>query len=396
MNRRDFLKTSLLATAAVAGAPLNVQSGVNKPHVQSYREIGKTGMKMSDISFGTGKLASPSMILRAIDRGINYFDTAPDYGSAERYIGRAMDKIQRDKIFIASKFCKTVPYPGHLPLGSKKRDYIASVVGSLQRMKTDYLDVCFVHAIGEVSKTKNKEKKRLLDEEMLSAAEALKKAGKIRFLAVSSHGPNNMEDLLLEAVRSGHFDLIMPAFNFMKFPRVPVVIKEAKKRGMGVVAMKTLAGAKDMGLRAKGEAFSTAAFKWVLKHPEVDGLVITIKTVSHLDLYLHASGKRFAAADQKVLNQYARIYGKEYCRTGCNICEAGCPRGVEIANILRYQMYFKDYEMEKRAMEGYAGLRKNAKSCLSCENTPCAGACPYGLPLKDLLTEAHETLSFNV
>jgi aryl-alcohol dehydrogenase-like predicted oxidoreductase len=214
MNRRDFLKTSLLATAAVAATPLNVQSDVNKLTVQSYQEIGKTGMKMSDISFGTGKLASPSMILRAIDRGINYFDTAPDYGSAERYIGQAMNKIQRDKIFIASKFCKTVPYPGHLPLGSKKRDYIASVVGSLQRMKTDYLDVCFVHAIGEMTKNKNREKKRLLDEEMLSAAEALKKAGKIRFLAVSSHGPNNMEDLMLEAVRSGHFDIIMLAFNF--------------------------------------------------------------------------------------------------------------------------------------------------------------------------------------
>jgi predicted aldo/keto reductase-like oxidoreductase len=396
MNRRDFLKTSLLATAAVAATPLNVQSGVNKPTVQSYQEIGKTGMKMSDISFGTGKLASPSMILRAIDRGINYFDTAPDYGSAERYIGQAMNKIQRDKIFIASKFCKTVPYPGHLPLGSKKRDYIASVVGSLQRMKTDYLDVCFVHAIGEMTKNKNREKKRLLDEEMLSAAEALKKAGKIRFLAVSSHGPNNMEDLMLEAVRSGHFDIIMLAFNFMKFPRVPVVIKEAKKRNIGVIAMKTLAGAKDMGLKSRGEAFSTAAFKWVLKHPEVDGLVITIKTVSHLDHYLQASGKSFTASDRKVLDQYARIYGKEYCRTGCDICEAGCSRGVEIANILRYQMYFKDYEMEKRAMEGYAGLRKNAKSCLSCEPPPCAGACPYGLPLKVLLTEAHKNLSFNV
>jgi predicted aldo/keto reductase-like oxidoreductase len=160
--------------------------------------------------------------------------------------------------------------------------------------------------------------------------------------------------------------------------------------------MKTLAGAKDMGLKSRGEAFSTAAFKWVLKHPEVDGLVITIKTVSHLDHYLQASGKSFTAADRKVLDQYARIYGKEYCRTGCNICEAGCSRGVEIANILRYQMYFKDYEMEKRAMEGYAGLRKNAKSCLSCETTPCAGACPYGLPLKVLLTEAHKNLSFNV
>jgi predicted aldo/keto reductase-like oxidoreductase len=396
MKRRDFLKTSALATAAIALSPLNVESGADKSTVQMYKEIGQTGMKMSDISFGTGKLSSPSMILRAIDRGINYFDTAPDYGPSEKYIGRAMKNIQRGNIIIASKFCGPGGYPGHLPSGSKKKDYIASVEGSLSRMKTDYLDICFVHAIGEMSKNKNKEIKRLLDSEMLSAVETLKKAGKIRFLAVSSHGPNNMEELLLKALGTGHFDVIMPAFNFMKFPRVPDVLKEAKKRGVGVIAMKTLAGAKDMRLKAKGEAFETAAFKWVLKHPEVDGLIVTIKTVSHLDLYLRASGKKFTTADRKVLYQYARIYGKEYCRTGCNSCEARCPQGVEIANILRYQMYFKDYEMEKRAMESYAGLRENAKSCLSCENAPCSGACPYGLPLKDLLIEAHETLSFNV
>jgi aryl-alcohol dehydrogenase-like predicted oxidoreductase len=393
MKRRDFLKTSALVTAAIAASPLGVESAPKKPTVQKYNEIGKTGLKMSDISFGTGKLPSPSMILRAIDRGINYFDTAPDYGSAEKYIGQAMKNIQRDKIIIASKFCKTVPYPGHLPLGTKKRDYIASVVGSLSRMKTDYLDICFVHAIGEMSKNKEKEERRLLDEEMLSAAESLKKAGKIRFLAVSSHGPDNMEGLLLTAVGSGHFDIIMPAFNFMKFPRVPDVMKEAKKRGVGVIAMKTLAGAKDTGIETRGEPFETAAFKWVLKHPEVDGLVITIKTVSNLDLYLKASGKGFTAA---ALDRYARMYDKEYCRTGCSACEAGCPEGVQIANTLRYLMYFKDYEMEKRAMESYAALRKNAKSCLSCEDAACTAACSYGLPLRALLREAHETLWFKV
>jgi aryl-alcohol dehydrogenase-like predicted oxidoreductase len=104
-----------------------------------------------------------------VARGINYFDTAHDYGPSEKYIGQALKKIQRDKILITSKFCTPYSYPSHLPLGSKKNDYIKAVEGSLSRLKTDYLDIGFVHAIGEQSENKEKEMKRLLAEEMLSA-----------------------------------------------------------------------------------------------------------------------------------------------------------------------------------------------------------------------------------
>jgi len=396
MKRRDFLKTSALISAALAASPLKAVAAQNKPSVKRYQEIGKTGLKMSDISFGTGKLPSASMVLRAIDRGINYFDTAPDYGSAEEHIGGAMNRIKRDKVIIASKFCTPYAYPSHLPPESKKKDYIESVEGSLKRMKTDYLDFCFVHAIGEQSKDKDRELTRLLDEDMLSAFETLKQAGKARFLAVSSHGPDNMEDLLLAAVRSGHFDMIMPSFNFMKFKRFPDVLKEAKQKRVGVIAMKTLAGAKDVSFDSKGEEFAPAALKWVLGHPEVNGLIITIKSVADLDLYLSASGGKFTAADQRALDRYAQRYEKEYCRTGCGECEIGCPFGVEIARSLRFQMYYKDYGQEKKAMESYARLAQNALPCLDCEEEFCAGACPYGLSLRAMLMETHRTLSFTV
>ena len=397
MNRRDFLKTSTLTAAALAASPLQAETAKDsdKPVVKRYKEIGKTGIKMSDISFGAGKLPSSSMILRAIDRGINYFDTAPDYGSSEDHIGEAMPRIKRDKIYLVSKMCKPSK-GGHLPLGSKKKDYIAVVDNSLSRLKTDYLDICFVHSVGSMSKDKNEEMKRLLDEEMFSAAEELKKASKIRFLGATSHGPDNMEPLMMEAVRSGRFDVVMLAFNFMKFPKVPDVIKEAKAKGVGVIAMKTLAGAKEMSFDAKGDVFEHAVFKWVLKHPEVDGLIITFDKISDFDLYLSASGKDFTASDQKILDRYAQMFGREYCRTGCSDCEAYCKKGVGIANILRYEMYFKDYGAEKRAIESYARIKVNAGVCLDCNDNSCAGACPYGLPVNELLRKAHNDLSINV
>jgi hypothetical protein len=254
--------------------------------------------------------------------------------------------------------------------------------------------VAFVHAIGERDDSFEGERARLLDEDMLAAAAELKQEGKIRYLAVSSHGPHDMERLLMEAVRSSHFDLIMVAFNFMKFPRVPEVLKEAQARGVGVVAMKTLAGAKDMELDPKGATFEHAAFKWVLQHPEVAGLVVTLKRVSDIDLYLQASGQELTAADRHTLDRYAALYGSDYCRTGCGDCESSCPSGVPIASILRYQMYFEQYAEEKRAMASYAALRRDASACLGCSVKSCTGGCPHGLPVSVKLRAAHDTLSF--
>ena len=396
IKRRDFLKAAAFTTAAMTVSPTSSHSEPTPAAtgVKSYRSLGKTGLKMSDISFGAGKLSTPSMVLRAVDSGINYFDTAPDYGESEKNIGEAMPKLKRDKFYLASKFCKPMPYPGHLPLGAKKQDFIASVEGSLSRMKTDYLDFALVHAIGEMSKEFEAEKKRLYDSDMLEAVANLKKAGKIRFLGISSHGPSNMEDLLAEAVKSGHFDMIQPSFNFMKFPKLPDVMKKAHAKGVGVIAMKTLAGAKDMKLDDAGGEFSHAAFRWVLKHKEISGLIITMKTAADIELYLKASGTAFGSADQKVLDRYAALYSRDYCRTGCGACEGFCPSGVEIATVLRYRMYFQDYGMEKSAMKSYSVLGNNAGPCAECIQPVCAAKCPYGLPVREMLADAHDKMTF--
>lgn len=396
MKRRDFLKAAVLTTTAmtVSPAPAFSETAKGSPSVVSYRPIGKTGLKMSDISFGAGKLSAASMVLRAVDSGINYFDTAPDYGQSEKTIGEAMPRLKRDKIILASKFCSPLPYPGHLPGGTKAKDYVAAIEASLTRMQTDHLDFVVVHAIGEMSKDLESEKKRLLDPEMLEAFARLQKAGKARFLGTSSHGPNNMEELLLIAVKSGHYDMIQPSFNFMKFPKLPEVMKEAHKQGVGVIAMKTLAGAKDMNLSDAGGDFSHAAFKWVLKHPEISGLIVTMKTAADIELYLKASGVKFTAADQRVLDRYAALYSRDYCRTGCGQCEGYCPAGVEIATVLRYRMYFKDYGMEKRAMQSYASLERNAAPCTGCDQPVCITKCPHGLPVKEMLSDAHASMLF--
>lgn len=398
MKRREFIKSSVAIPAAAAmGVASDAQAKAEKARVASYRPLGRTDIRMSDISCGTGKLPSASLVLRAIDQGINYFDTAPDYGRSEVYIGEALARHkQRDKVYIASKFCDPVGYEAgvsHLQASKGKADYKAAVEGSLKRLQTDYLDVAFVHAMGELDDYE-RERSRLLDEDMLAAAVELKQEGKIRYLAVSSHGPYNMEKLMLEAIQSGHFDLVMMAFNFMKFPKMPDLLEQAQANGVGIVAMKTLAGARDMELDPKGAAFEHAAFKWVLQHPEVAGLVVTMKRVRDIDFYLQASGQELTAADHRTLDRYAALYGSDYCRTGCSDCEGSCPAGIPVASILRYQMYFEQYEEEKRAMRSYAALRRDASACLDCAVESCVQACLHGLPVPLKLRAAHGSLSF--
>lgn len=395
MKRRDFLLASGAAAASGLIAPIANTEAIaeeNQPKIKKYNPLGKTGLKISDISFGAGKLNTPSLVARAVDMGVNYFDTAPDYGQSEANIGKYVKESgNRSKMIIASKFCKRVGYPGHLDAEAPESDYIESVEGSLKTMNTDYLDFVFVHAMGENGV---KFEERLLSQNMLSAYEKLKKAGKVRFLAVSSHGPNRMEELLLKAIRSGHYDVVMGAFNFMKFPGIPGVLKEASQRGVGVIAMKTLAGAKEMNLDAGSELFSHAAFKWVLKNPEVAGLVVTISSAQDLAEYVRASGQPFTHKSQLTLDRYMTAYTKEYCRTGCGDCIGACPENVDIPGVLRQFMYFSDYHDEKRAMVAYSAMNPKAGSCGSCDGAPCDSACPYGLPVASLLSRAHDALSF--
>ena len=149
-----------------------------------------------------------------------------------------------------------------------------------------------------------------------------------------------------------------------------------------------------MNLNPGGESFEHAAFKWTLKQRGVSGLVVTIKSTDQLDLYVKASGKTFRASDQALLDQYKKLYSAEYCRTGCGECLDSCPSNVNIASTLRYQMYFEDYGMEKRALEGYASLQPKANVCNSCIDAPCEKACPYELPVSSMLQTAHNRLSF--
>lgn len=364
------------------------QSGWQDSQVQSYRPLGRAGMRMSDISFGCAGLDNVPVVRQALERGINYFDTSPDYSQAgsERMLGEGIKGHPRDQLFIVSKFCTP---DGHLRKGTPVKDIIAAVEGSLSRIGTDYLDLVHIHAVDSIE--------RLMDPNIHEAFDRLREAGKVRFLGVSSHTPN-LEAVMRQAVDSGRFDVIMVAYNFRNWPDLTTILRNANARGVGVVAMKTLKGARHTVLSdftpTERESFSQAAFKWVLSNPNVSGLVVTINRLSQLDEYLYASGQALQPEDIALLEKYGRLIAQDYCRPGCGECLPSCPYEVPVNDIFRYAMYYENYGQQRLAMEAYSTLpaSNNASQCLSC-SAPCQQACPFGIPIKEKMLRFHQLLS---
>ena len=261
-----------------------------------------------------------------------------------------------------------------------------SMESALTRMGTDYIDVAHIHSCDSVG--------RLLDENVHEAMDRLREQGKVRFLGVSTHTPN-LEEVANTAIDSGRFQVMMLAYHHGAWPNQQAIISRAAKEGIGIVAMKTLKGAKHNGLadfQTEKDSYTQAAFKWVLSNPDVSNLVISFHNDQHLDEYLYASGQSITTQDIAVLEKYDNLIAGTHCFQHCGACLGSCPSNVPIHDVLRHRMYFEDYGDEKQAMQWYAKLEQDASACVTCD-APCTGACPANIPIKERVLGAHQMLT---
>lgn len=399
-NRRRFLGWSAAATAALPLARSHASERQGKPEVRRYVRLGRTGLEMSDISFGSSTLAhgQEALVHHALDRGINYFDTAESYRrtQSEDVLGNAL-KGKRGEVIITSK---VVTRPD-----SSREWLMERLDASLRRLQTDYVDIYMSHAVNDVAVLSNPEWHAFIDK--------AKEQGKIRFAGMSGHA-GYLLDCLDYAFDQDMADVILVAHTFgedpkfyenltrwvdwvAKHPDLPDRLARAKELDVGVIAMKTLMGARlnDMRPYETGDGtFAQAAFRWVLSNPHVDGLIVTMREEGQIDEYLGASGyTELARGDMELLERYARQHGASYCRFVCNDCVNACPYGVPISEIMRTRMYATDYRDVDLAQREYAMLETNAEACLTCSGAPCANACTHGLPIAELCGPTHRLLS---
>lgn len=194
------------------------------------RGLGKTGEKLSIIGFGGIMLNdnsqdfANSMVAKAFELGVNYFDVSPRYGNAEERLGPALKSFRKD-CFLA---CKTRERDAK---GAQK-----DLDNSLKTLQTDYLDLYQLHELSSVEEA----------EQALGASGALetiikaKQAGKIKHIGFSAHSV----DAAMFALKNYDFDSILFPINFACWNGGnfgPQIFAEAEKQKMGILALKTMA-----------------------------------------------------------------------------------------------------------------------------------------------------------
>ena len=375
-SRRNFLLTGLaLPVALESTTGFNLMAQQPKTSIKlTYRNLGKTGLKPTSVGFGCMITSDQSVVERAADLGINYFDTARGYGGGnnERMVGAALKSKKRTDLIISTK-----------TMAKTKEEALQHIDTSLQELGTDYVDIWHLHL---------KNKPEDLTDGLLEAQQIAKQAGKTRFLGVSTHSfPQLLPGLLAKAP---HFDVVLSMYNFTMGPELTAAFESAAKAGMGTIAMKIMAGGAGMG-RGKPnpimqrEGAMLAALKWVLKNPNVHTTIPSMTDMDQLDENMKAFSDTFSSADEKILTAHLETIRPLYCRT-CGACTGKCSQDIPVADVLRYLSYSEGYGEFQLARENYLSLPSEIKNarCANCET--CSIQCPNGVQVAQRLSRAQE------
>ena len=393
-NRRHFLRATaaggvagVLAPArgVLADAPAAVEANV------PTATLGRTGEKVTILGMGTSWALSPSFVQAALYSGVRYIDTSESYENtrAEKVIGEVLDRTRlRKDVYLVTK---NAAYRKSMGTGAA-RMFEQHCNASLERLKTDHVDCYYLHGLA------GDQVELLSDPGVKEAFAALKKQGKTRFCGLSCHDAQ-LPEILAAAVDCGWIDQVMFKFNFRdvggrdRHDELQRAIDKAVKANLGLIAMKTQGGAINFPdrmaeLQAKGFKKEVAAITTVWMDGRIHVAVSEMTTRSDLRENVTASGdQKLTARDRQLLEDYRRATTHMYCHGCGHLCETPA-RGVPVATVLRYLRYYEVYGKRQEARALYQALPPAARQFASADLQAAAAACPYGLPVVDLVERA--------
>jgi predicted aldo/keto reductase-like oxidoreductase len=331
------------------------------------------------------RLTDPSVLYKALEKGINYFDTAHKYqnGNNERMLGKVLKDHGRDKVFIATKIFPYLKGKGSLELQSiEAMERMMNV--SLARLQTEYVDMLFLHAIRDPDTP--------LDEDMLDFMQRQKKAGRARFLGISFHvdGPLFV-DIAKQALKSDLYEVFLARCNFKSPEEHISVLRLARSNNVGIIAMKTQAGGYKVG--ATGDVTpQQAALRWALNQDFVDCAVPGMVNMEQLTENVSAIGVRLSHKDKRTLDGYYAAIKNRYC-VSCGLCIGKCEKDIDIPTINRSLMYWEGYNDFELARNTYRELHdgENASACKHCHKLTCK--CANGIALNERMSYAHRVFA---
>lgn len=374
-SRRGFLAvglalpaTGLATTTALSPAPVPQRAA--SPGKITYRILGKTGLKASIVGYGTMITSDPTVITRAVDMGINYFDTSRGYqhGQNERMVGAALGAKRKD-VILASKVDAT-----------NKAEALAELNTSLKELNTDHLDIWHLHGKNSAAQ---------ISDELLDAQLTAKQQGKIRFAGVSTHNLPAIVDRAIEV----KIDVVQPQYSFASDASYGPAIEKLHQAGVAVVAMKVMARAgRRRGATAGGErppGFFSAALKWAIKNPAIATTVPSMTDIDQLEQNFAVMAQEFNDADTKILSAGLEEIRPYFCRM-CGQCEGHCPKGLPVSDMVRFVMYAEGYGQFALGREHFQRMPAELQQVRCDDCSVCAVRCPNGVAVAERLMRAQE------
>ncbi len=364
-----------------------------------YRQLGRTGYKVSQLGFGAMRLpmvgegeqarvnrdlAIP-MLHRAFEGGVNYVDTAVNYCNqdSQRAVGEALVGW-RDRIIVSTKNHEY----------NDEKAWWQNLEDSLKRLRIDYIDIYNHHGI-------NWERYTTSVEPRLSAwMHKAKDQGLIKHICCSFHDTN---ENLINVINTGYIEVITLQYNMLD-RKLEEGIALAHERGVGVVVMGPVAGGR-LGTSSPvleklvpGIArVPELALRFVLSNPAVSVALSGMSTMQHVEENLAVTSDEISLRDEEraaIDEHLGRLHemANLYC-TGCGYC-IPCPQEVNIPQIFAKYNEARLYGLWDSARESYANLvsrGQGADVCIECGE--CEDKCPQNIPIRQQLQEAHAALS---
>lgn len=374
-----------------------------------YRELGRTGLKVSEIGMGCEGFVDHESALTgalidvAARSGVNFLDVYMSNPAARSSLGKAL-RGRRDKFILQAHLC-SVWQDGQYKRSRDIGEVKAGFADLLDRLETDYVEVGMIHYVDS-----SEDWQAVANGPVMEYAKELLAGGKIRHIGLSSHNPV----VAMEAVQSGLIEVLMfsvnPCYDLQpgnediellwagKSYEKPLLNMDADREalyeacsrlGVGITVMKAFGGGDLLSetLSPAGKALTPyQCLHYALTRPAVATVLAGAHTVAELEIsvgYESAadSEKDYAAA----LASFPRIRWEGHCMY-CGHC-APCPQGIDVAMVTKFLNLAKAQgQIPETVREHYAVLPHTAGTCVQCG--ACEKRCPFGVPVMENMRQA--------
>jgi predicted aldo/keto reductase-like oxidoreductase len=381
INRRGFLRTGFAGAAGIVALSPALVSAASAGQQKDFisRTLGKTGMRIPVISFGVMRADNPNLCKAAYEKGIKLFDTANGYqnGNNEIMLGNLLKDYPRNSFYLATKVSAAGADKEGKPTDqTTAEDFLAKFNTSLTRLKMDYVDILYVHGI--------RHPEMLGHKPIITAIRNLKKEGKIKFIGFSTHA--NEPALINAAADMDIYDVILTAYNFKQtyVEEMNSAIKKAGQAGIGIIAMKTMAGGGFLDKEKTRPINSTAALKWALSNPDITTAIPGMTDFDQLDLNIKILSDLTITDQEKQDLLLASAEKGLYC-TGCLHCLSNCKLNLPVPDLMRAYMYAYGYSNPAMAKSLLSELGTNDNPCKECSS--CSVQCTKRFDIKDKIAD---------